>query len=72
MVVKGRLVQVLKRESGLFALRVEDFPFAVECKLDTPEQKHTLLKHMFDEVEVSVDSKGFCNCMVFNNPTVEQ
>ena len=72
MVVKGRLVQVLKKAGNQFSLRVEDFPFTVTCQLDTPEQKQALLRHMFDEVEVSVDRQGFCNCVVFNNPMVEQ
>jgi hypothetical protein len=74
MVVKGRLVQVLENEKGTnrFSLRVEDFPFAVGCQLDTPEQKRALLTHMFDMVEVSVDSRGFCNCLVFDNVVVEQ
>jgi len=73
MVIKGRLVQVLKnKQTTIFSLRIEDFPFAVRCQLDTLEQKHTLLRHMFDEVEVSVDSKGFCNCLVFDNNLTEQ
>lgn len=67
MVIKGRLVQVVKKTDNKFSLRVEDFPFEVLCQLDTPEQKHTLLKHMFDEVSLSVDNSGFCNCMVFDN-----
>lgn len=72
MVIKGRLIQVLKKAENQFSLRVEDFPFAVMCQLDTPEQKNALLRHMFDEVEVSVDRQGFCNCMVFDNTLMEQ